>query len=180
MEMWIVLVVVLVIGVGALAFFLGRLAESRSEKVKAMEQELAERKKELEEYRADVTRHFDRTGELFATLTGSYRDLYHHLAHGCEKLAEIPAKKLFPGAPAELEAGADLHDQAKARATEQREEQVGEKPERDAAAEPAAEGEPGTEPARDGETADTVAAQESPEQQPRDAEGEDRDERRQS
>ena len=112
MEIWILLVVVIVIGVGVTAFFLGRWAEGRSGRVKAMEVELEARKKELEEYRAEVTRHFDRTGTLFATLTGSYRDLYHHLAQGCEKLAEIPSEKLFPGTPAELEGARPVEEDA--------------------------------------------------------------------
>lgn len=101
MEMWMWLAIALLMGI--LGFLLGRFAESRSGRVKAMQAELDARKKELADYRNEVSRHFSKTAALFSTLTGTYRNLYHHLAEGCERLAEVPAKNLFSGAQPVLE-----------------------------------------------------------------------------
>lgn len=104
MQNWILIVAIALL-VGAVGFFLGVIMGGRSRRVKALEEELEARKKELAEYRSEVTRHFDKAGALFATLTGSYRNLYHHLAQGCERLADTPFSKQFPGAPMVLEGG---------------------------------------------------------------------------
>jgi uncharacterized protein len=102
MEIWMLVVIAALTGV--MGFFLGRYVESRSGRVKAMREELESQKKEFAEYRSQVSRHFSKTAALFSTLTGTYRNLYHHLADGCEHLAEMPAKTLFSGATAVLEA----------------------------------------------------------------------------
>lgn len=104
MQTWILIVAIALL-VGVLGFFFGVIMGGRSRRVKSLEEELEARKKELAEYRSEVTRHFDKAGALFATLTGSYRNLYHHLAEGCERLADTPFSKQFPGAPMVLEGG---------------------------------------------------------------------------
>ncbi|WP_305042464.1 YhcB family protein [Geoalkalibacter sp.] len=110
MQTWILIVAIALL-VGVLGFFFGVIMGGRSRRVKALEEELEARKKELAEYRSEVTRHFDKAGALFATLTGSYRNLYHHLAEGCERLADTPFSKQFPGAPMILEGGGSPSDE---------------------------------------------------------------------
>lgn len=126
MDMWMWLAIALLTGI--LGFFLGRLAESRSGRVKAMQAELDARKKELAEYRSDVSRHFSKTAALFSTLTGTYRNLYHHLAEGCERLAEVPAKNLFSGAPTVLETITDTRSSESGPATEIHEDEIASAP----------------------------------------------------
>lgn len=126
MEMWMWLAIALLMGI--LGFFLGRLVESRSGRVKAIQAELDARNKELAEYRSEVSRHFSKTAALFSTLTGTYRNLYHHLAEGCERLAEVPAKNLFSGAQPVLETITDTRSSDSGPSTEPREDDMASAP----------------------------------------------------
>lgn len=60
--------------------------------IRELEEELDRRMQELTRYRSQVNDHFDRTATLFATMAGSYRDLYHHLAQSAEELADKPTR----------------------------------------------------------------------------------------
>lgn len=51
-----------------------------------LEEELQQARKELADYKQDVSEHFSQTAELVNNLTNSYRDVHTHLASGSEKL----------------------------------------------------------------------------------------------
>ena len=79
---WIMLgiggVIGLALGVGG-AWLLARR--------RAPEQSVDELREEFEEYRDEVTAHFEKTSELFMDMTERYRDVYTHLASGAQKLS---------------------------------------------------------------------------------------------
>ncbi|MEJ2644082.1 MAG: YhcB family protein [Gammaproteobacteria bacterium] len=82
---WGVAVVLLLIGfaAGLLAFWLLRPGDRRA---RELETELDKTREDLEHYRADVNRHFERTSQLFGELTENYKTLYTHLAQGAGEL----------------------------------------------------------------------------------------------
>ncbi|HKJ09436.1 MAG TPA: DUF1043 family protein, partial [Gammaproteobacteria bacterium] len=69
---WGVAVVLVLIGfaAGLLAFWLFRPGDHRA---RELETELDKTREDLESYRADVNRHFERTSELFEELTENYK-----------------------------------------------------------------------------------------------------------
>ncbi len=69
-------VLLLLAGAG-IGFFLGRIGRSSAT-------ELEETRAEYDDYRKDVTRHFDQTAEQFHAIGQQYRDLYEHMAKGAE------------------------------------------------------------------------------------------------
>jgi len=65
---------------------LGRdLGETRTQLAGA-EEELQVARRELEQQRAAVAKHFERTSDLFRDLTRQYTELYSHLAEGAREL----------------------------------------------------------------------------------------------
>jgi uncharacterized protein len=84
----IVLLIAIVLAViGAVAgFLLGTRRGPGAGRVHAMQEELAQARVEHERLRGEVTTHFERTAELVNQLTGSYRELYQHLADGSQRL----------------------------------------------------------------------------------------------
>lgn len=79
---WIIVVLICLVG----GIWLGRYTAPGVEKAREMEQERDEANAELQRYREDVRTHFEKTAHLFNSVTGSYRQLYEHLASGSERL----------------------------------------------------------------------------------------------
>ncbi|MGA7801410.1 MAG: DUF1043 family protein [Gammaproteobacteria bacterium] len=82
---WGIAIVLLAVGfaAGVLAFWLFRPKDRRA---RQLETELDKTREDLENYRADVTRHFQRTSQVFEELTENYKTLYTHLAAGAGEL----------------------------------------------------------------------------------------------
>lgn len=79
----------------AAGFLIGFLFLPRdSQRVQALETELAETREALEAYRGRVNEHFQQTAELFEDMTERYRAVYRHLA--------TSAAELCPEAPPAL------------------------------------------------------------------------------
>ncbi|MFT4570633.1 MAG: uncharacterized membrane-anchored protein YhcB (DUF1043 family) [Hyphomicrobiaceae bacterium] len=58
---------------------------------KRLAQELEALKTEHEQYKGEVTGHFQKSAELFAGMTQSYKAVYDHLAGGARTLCETPS-----------------------------------------------------------------------------------------
>lgn len=72
-----VALLLLLVGAG-IGFMVGRKGRSNATS------ELEETRAEYDDYRKDVTRHFDKTAEQFHAIGQQYRDLYEHMAKGAE------------------------------------------------------------------------------------------------
>ena len=77
-------VLLLLAGAG-IGFLLGRKGRSNATS------KLEETRAEFDDYRRDVTRHFDQTAQQFQTIGQQYRDLYEHMAKGAESFC-IPTE----------------------------------------------------------------------------------------
>lgn len=79
---WILLGVGVILGVllglGSAWLYVRRQAPAQSAE---------ELREEFDEYRDEVTAHFQKTSELFMDMTERYRDVYTHLASGAQKLS---------------------------------------------------------------------------------------------
>ncbi len=53
-------------------------------KIVTLEQEV----QELRQYKSDVSEHFRETASQLQTLTGQYRSIYEHMAHGAQTLCD--------------------------------------------------------------------------------------------
>jgi uncharacterized membrane-anchored protein YhcB (DUF1043 family) len=73
--------------ISALAY---RLLSSSNDKIKS---ELNSTKNELDEYKANVNQHFDKTSELVSDLTQYYVKVYQHLMEGALNLGDSKALK---------------------------------------------------------------------------------------
>lgn len=60
----------------------------RGRRVRELEQELAAARAALEDYRGQVSRHFQKTAELFEDMTDRYRAVYRHMAQSAQTLCE--------------------------------------------------------------------------------------------
>jgi uncharacterized protein len=80
----------LVVAVGiALGFSVGRLWPGSAAKLTALQRERDAAREDLRIYREEVSRHFQRTAELFDKVTADYRGLYEHLATSARQLGAI-------------------------------------------------------------------------------------------
>ncbi len=71
------------ISIGALAYRLFTTSVKEVDKIKA---ELNDARQELDQYKAGVTQHFDKTAELVNDLAQNYVKVYQHLAEGAQTL----------------------------------------------------------------------------------------------
>lgn len=60
----------------------------RGRRLRELEQELADARTTLEDYRGQVSRHFQKTAELFEDMTDRYRAVYQHMAQSARTLCE--------------------------------------------------------------------------------------------
>lgn len=113
---WIIVVLICLVG----GIWLGRYTAPGVEKAREMEQERDEANAELQRYREDVRTHFEKTAHLFNTVTGSYRQLYEHLAASSERLGTGANSGLLESRPEdrELQSPEDLEGEREPGATE--------------------------------------------------------------
>lgn len=88
--LWIALALFAVVLSAIGGFWVGRATSEDRKLIQELEVELDRRLTELNQYKQSVHQHFDRSAQLFANMAGAYRDLYHHLADGCQALADEP------------------------------------------------------------------------------------------
>jgi hypothetical protein len=88
-------VAILLAGIVAGAFVARAVLPSRKQ-LRKLTAELEKLRADHQTYRTNVTRHFETTSELVATMTASYKAVYDHLATGARSLCE-PTKTLAPG-----------------------------------------------------------------------------------
>ncbi len=81
------------------SFVAGRMAAPRTGRLKSLEQERDAANAELRRYREEVSAHFEKTATLFNEVTGSYRNLYEHLAEGSQRLGLGPDAHLLQTSP---------------------------------------------------------------------------------
>lgn len=80
----------LVVAVGiALGYSVGRLWPGSAARITALQRERDAAREDLRTYREEVSRHFQRTAELFDKVTADYRGLYEHLATSARQLGAI-------------------------------------------------------------------------------------------
>ncbi len=104
---WLLLAVALIVTAGV-AYWLGRLSVSRSGRMQALEQERDAATEELTRYQGEVRDHFETTAQLFNQVTGSYRQLYEHLADGAGRLAAPGDERLLQQSPEQRRLPEDL------------------------------------------------------------------------
>ena len=91
---WLILASMLAVGV-LLGFFIGRTkGDTSAPRVKELEESLAKAGQEMQQYRGQVTGHFEKTANLFNQLTNDYREVYEHLATSSEQLCGDQVAKL--------------------------------------------------------------------------------------
>jgi uncharacterized membrane-anchored protein YhcB (DUF1043 family) len=79
-----------------MGIFIGTRISSDKRRIKELEGELVDARKDLEAYRSKVNSHFKKTSELFTQLTSSYKAVYLHLAEGSQELCTTDAALLNP------------------------------------------------------------------------------------
>ncbi len=89
------LAIVAVLAAALIGFFVGRQFSGAKKQLEALESENSRQKEEISGYKREVESHFDKTATLFASMAGSYKDLFEHLSSGYEKLSEGSARELF-------------------------------------------------------------------------------------
>jgi hypothetical protein len=82
---WLWLALTLIAGIGIGVFIAYRFLPSARGN-RRLSEEVDELKASQAKYEQDVQAHFAKTGELFETLTNSYREVYEHLASGAVTL----------------------------------------------------------------------------------------------
>ncbi len=100
-SLWIVGTVATIVG-GVIGLLIGRSSPAAQQK-EALITELNDTRRELEQYKADVGLHFERTAELVNEMTASYRKVHQHLAGGADLLGGAVALKQLQPQPAGLE-----------------------------------------------------------------------------
>ncbi len=91
--LWVALGILAIVVAALVGFWVGRVTSDERKLIRQLEEELDQRMQELTRYRSQVNDHFDRTATLFASMAGTYRDLYHHLAQSAEELADKPTRE---------------------------------------------------------------------------------------
>ncbi len=91
---WLILASMLAVGI-LFGFFIGRSkGDTSAPKVQELEQSIAQANQEMQEYRGQVTGHFEKTANLFNQLTNDYREVYEHLANSSEQLCGDQVAKI--------------------------------------------------------------------------------------
>jgi len=91
---WLILASMLAVGV-LVGYFMGRSkGDTSAPKVQELEESIAQANQEMQDYRGQVTGHFEKTANLFNQLTNDYREVYEHLANSSEQLCGDQVAKL--------------------------------------------------------------------------------------
>lgn len=85
-NIWLISIAALVVG-AIIGFLLGRSGGSNQRQAELAEK-LEKAQQELDNYKAEVTDHFEKTAALVNNLTNSYKDVHHHLATGAQGLCQ--------------------------------------------------------------------------------------------
>ncbi|MEM0909961.1 MAG: DUF1043 family protein [Pseudomonadota bacterium] len=83
---WLVSVATLVAG-AVVGFLFGRSSIGNRRQAELSKQ-AESAKNELEDYKSNVSAHFEKTAELVGNLTQSYKDVHQHLAGGAQELCD--------------------------------------------------------------------------------------------
>jgi uncharacterized membrane-anchored protein YhcB (DUF1043 family) len=83
---WLSGVLLLALGI-LLGFIIARRSGKKHALIQELEEQLAQSRKEMEEYRTLVNEHFMKTSELVDQMTASYRAIFMHLANGAQALS---------------------------------------------------------------------------------------------
>lgn len=84
---WGISIITFAFGLG-FGFLLAYLLLPRGQRVRELEQQLQDTRKELESYRGKINQHFQKTAELFEDMTDRYRAVYQHMASSAQALCE--------------------------------------------------------------------------------------------
>ena len=104
---WIIGLGCLALGVVLGAVFANRLGGTPT-RIKELESQIKAVEERHDQYKNDVSEHFEVTSELIQQMTQSYRDVYQHLAMGAQDLCstEVANKMLPVGSDAVFETAA--------------------------------------------------------------------------
>jgi uncharacterized membrane-anchored protein YhcB (DUF1043 family) len=104
---WLTGITCLALGI-VLGVIFSQRAGANSNRIKELESQIIAIEERHEQYKGDVSEHFDVTSELIQQMTQSYRDVYQHLAMGAQDLCttEVANKMLPVGSDAVFEAAA--------------------------------------------------------------------------
>ena len=94
LELVIVFCVIAIIFGAAIGFFIGRRSADDQKQIRDLKGQLSNSRSEHEAYRQQVNNHFQKTSELFGSLTNNYRTVFLHLAEGSQELCSSDAAKL--------------------------------------------------------------------------------------
>lgn len=95
-NIWLISVAALFVG-ALIGYLMGRAGGGNNQAEIAAQ--LEDTKKELEEYKSEVTTHFEKTAELVNNLTSSYKDVHEHLASGAQGLCQPGAIEMALESP---------------------------------------------------------------------------------
>ena len=112
MELILLIIIVALVVFALLGIYIGTRISSDKKRIRELETELSDTKKELEGYRSKVNNHFKRTSELFTQMTSTYKAVYLHLAEGSHELCTTDAALLNPSNGEFLEVTHEVEQQA--------------------------------------------------------------------
>jgi len=96
MSIWFIAMGCLAVGIVIGTAFTRQLS-SQAARVKELEEKIGRMIESHEEYRENVSQHFDVTSVLINQMTGKYKEVYEHLASGAQDLCSTEvAEKLLP------------------------------------------------------------------------------------
>ena len=96
MSIWFIAIGCLAVGIVIGTAFTRQLG-SQAARVKELEEKIGRMIESHEEYRENVSQHFDVTSVLINQMTGKYKEVYEHLASGAQDLCSTEvAEKLLP------------------------------------------------------------------------------------
>jgi len=78
-----------------LGLAIGKFLLSGSRKIRRLESEIEQMRRDHADYRARVSTHFHTTGELIGQMTASYKAVYDHLSEGAQVLCSDSARPVI-------------------------------------------------------------------------------------
>ena len=104
---WLTGIVCLALGV-VLGVIFSKRSGRNTNRIKELESQIIAIEERHEQYKGDVSEHFDVSSDLIQQLTQSYKDVYQHLAMGAQDLctSEVANKMLPVGSDAVFDAAA--------------------------------------------------------------------------